>query len=295
MKKGTLFIILAMFFNLTTTAYAENKTEESFSTNSVVEESCFDVALDSIISEYSVSYPEYADEIQKKVDVYRVQPSFEEYYNSKSDEAIEIICESLDYYIEYHTKNENVQRAVSGSSTNTVYYVNCPLEQQDNGYYCGPASVYMTIEGIRNHIPSVIRANITNSESANAAAMGTTRSDGTDEGPMRSRLNAMLNGKTYKMDYIANFTQQDFNGYIQESLANNGPVILMLHYPYLSYYPSSYPYTDNHYIVITECVQVGNTVTYTVNDPNIINSVFGTYSNVSASELDNNSYVILWS
>ena len=37
MKKGTLFIILAMFFNLTTTAYAENKTEESFSTNSVVE------------------------------------------------------------------------------------------------------------------------------------------------------------------------------------------------------------------------------------------------------------------
>lgn len=153
----------------------------------------------------------------------------------------------------------------------------------------------MQDKGIRNHISPVIKPNVTNTQTANATAMGTSSSSGTDEGTMRTRLNAMLTGKTYKMDYIDNFTQNEFIEYVQNSLESNDLVILMIHSPFLSYYPNSYTYTSNHYVVITECIKSGNTITFTVNDPNIVNSVYGTFSGLSASDLLENSYVILWS
>lgn len=46
--------------------------------------------------------------------------------------------------------------------------------------------------------------------------------------------------------------------------------IVLINEPFLSYYPSSYPYTSRHYVVVSECIESnsGDTVTFTIDDPN---------------------------
>ena len=159
---------------------------------------------------------------------------------------------------------------------------------QEKGYYCGPACVYMTVEGIKYHTPSAVNSSFLNTQEKHANAMGTTENDGTSEAAIRKRLSDILVGRRYAMDYkyvldekgnvkldakgnpIINFKEQEFIDYIKNSLAKNGPVIVLINEPFLSYYPSSYPYTSRHYVVVSECIESnsGDTVTFTIDDPN---------------------------
>lgn len=186
------------------------------------------------------------------------------------------------------------------SSSYARYYVDCPTVKQSNGYYCGPASVYITIEGIRNHVPAAIKSSITNSQAANATAMNTTSEHGAAEGDMRSRLSSMLNGRKYLMDYMSNFSRTEFINYVENSLNNNNPVILMITNPFLSYYPDSYlnspTYSSsNHYVVISEVIYVNHSYYFTIVDPNNYNngSLCGKHS-IPASDAYENSIVMLW-
>lgn len=241
----------------------------------------FESELSNIGMEYCQKYPQHMERIKLKVEAYQNNDSYREYYEESPAEAIENIFDSLDSYIEYaenralagpiNSANWGISPLDVDSNPNRVrYYVNTPLAMQQNNYYCGPASVYMALEGIRKHTPSFVKSGITNTQSANAAAMGTNSSGGTSEGAIRSRMNEMLNGKRYAMDFKNLFTKDEFITYIQNSLAQNGPVIVLISNPFLSYYKNiGYPYTSGHYVVVTECVVSNYTnVTFTVNDPN---------------------------
>ncbi|HBH95234.1 MAG TPA: hypothetical protein DDX91_05730 [Ruminococcaceae bacterium] len=212
--------------------------------------------------------------------------SYKKYYNENPAGAIENVCDSLDSYIEYAEKRDMAgftnsanlgvsPLAVDGNPYRVVYYVNTPLAMQENSYYCGPACVYMSIEGIRKHMPSSVKSGIVNSQSKNAAAMGTNSTYGTSEGAIRDRMTAMLDGKRYAMDYKYlngggyNFTQDEFITYIKNSLAKNGPVIVLINMPFLKYYANTkYPYTSGHYVVVYECVESTDNVYFSVKDPN---------------------------
>lgn len=275
----------------------------------------FDSDLNQIVFEYSYKYPQHKEKIESKVEAYRCQNSYREYYEKNSNGAIENICDSLDCYINYCVSNDDCYEtqpavetfsplAVDGNSWRVLYYVNTPLVQQQKDHYCAPASVYMTIEGIKNHIPSNVRSNITNSQYENAIAMHTDPAKGTSEGAVRDRLTAMLNGKRYVMDYKyldeggINFSQDEFITYIKNSLAANGPVIILIYNPFLSYYPSNYPHKNSgHYIVVSECVesQSGNAVTFTIKDPNNWNAGELCSSHVvSASDLYSCFVAMVW-
>ena len=276
-------------------AYAENR------------EGDFDSDLNQIVSEYSYKYPQYKEKIELKVEAYRSRDSYREYYEENSNGAVENIRDSLDCYIDYCLNScdyydiqpveETVSPlAVDGNSWRVVYYVNTPLAKQQENYYCGPASVYMTIEGIKNHIPSNVRSNIPNTQYDNAIAMQTNPYKGTSEIDVRNRLNAMLNGKQYVTNYKFNtFTQDEFITYIKNSLVANGPVIILIKYPYLSYYPNNYPGTDKHCVVVSECVesQSGNTVTFTIKDPNNWGELCSSHV-VSASDLYSCFDAMIW-
>lgn len=271
----------------------------------------FEIDLERIITEYSNLYPKYIDEITARVRNYEVQISFEDYYNENPQDALDTIYESLDYYISYKENNinSNIDNnsnislfAADTSSSYARYYVDCPTENimQENGYYCGPACVYITIEGIRNHVPSAIKSGITNSQTQNALAMNTTSAHGTSEGNMRTRLSSMLNGRKYCMDYMANFTRTEFISYVENSLNNDNPVILMITSPFLSYYPDSYlnnsAYnSSNHYVVISEVIYVNHSYYFTIVDPNNYNngSLCGEHS-ITASDAYENTIAMLW-
>lgn len=264
---------------------------------SVFEQSKLDATLNKIASEYIKDYPQYREKILDKINSFLLQDSFVQYYNSNPQEAISNVVDVIDSYIQYKINpcEFTPDRAVTGSSSNVVYYVNCPWVEQDNGYYCGPACIYMTVEGIRNHIPGAINNSYTNTQSANATAMGTTSSDGTSELEMRNRLKNMTT-KKYKVDYLSAFEEDEFIYEIKMSLYNNGPVILMIHNPYLSYYPSSYGYTSNHYIVVKECISYSNgTYGFWVNDPNcLLDDSLQVPQYVTSSDLFNHSTAIIW-
>lgn len=196
----------------------------------------------------------------------------------------------LDCYVDYRKRKDNVSDnesidesgcstfAVTGDQWEKKYYVNTPLVIQDNGYYCGPACVYMTVEGIRNHMPSCINTSKENSQEAHAKAMETSPDYGTDETMLNSRLSAMLIGKSYnyywKYEPGTNnlkFTSDEFADYIKNSLNVNGPVVLMIYPNELPAYKNvNYSYTSDHCVVV--CAEKINNrtgeVTYVVNDPN---------------------------
>lgn len=252
--------------------------------------------LQQIVEEYTAKYPEYTDEIINKVAAYQSHQSYEEYYYANSEGALENIRDSLDYYINYRKNKDNdiSPYDVSGSGSSVRYYVTCPSVMQENSYYCGPAAVYMAIEGIRNHVPSAIKSGVKNTQDENAKAMGTTSDDGTAEYKICERLNNMLQNKKYLWYIIDGFTsQEEFVDYIKYSLADNSPVILMIHDPFLSYYPSSYPYIANHYIVVTDCFYRNGTYSLTVNDPNNWGSLCGPHG-VTASDLYNSTSYVIW-
>lgn len=269
--------------------------------------------MDDIVSEYSQKYPQYRQRIELKAEAFRSNNSYRKYYEDNPDGAIENVNDSLDCYIKYAETGNSLSSAklsegmisplaVDGNQWRVLYYVNTPLAMQENSYYCGPACVYMAVEGIKKHMPSFVKSEVTNTQDSNAYAMGTNSTKGTSEGAIRDRLTNMLNGKRYVMDYKyldnngnLNFYQDEFVNYVKNSLANNGPVVVLIENPFLSYYPDSYPYSSGHYIVVSECVESSNNVTFTIKDPN--NRKNGTLCDthvVSASDLYSCFIAMAW-
>lgn len=269
-------------------------------------ETDFTTEINCIIEEYTQMYPMYSAELSRRIENFSLQESFKNYYNGNPEEAITALRDSMDYYISYCDKNwgNNISPLASDTSSSySRYYVNCPTAKNEimqiNGTYCGPASVYITIAGIKNHVPSAIVASQTNSQTSHARAMGTS-SNGTDEGQMRTRLTSMLKNRKYLMDYTANFTRTEFINYVIDSLNNDNPVILLITNPFLSYYPSSYlnnpAYSSsNHYVVISEVTYAANNYYFTIVDPNNYNNgqLCGSHS-INATNAFNNSYALLW-
>lgn len=278
--------------------------EENYSNN-------FYADLNAITSEYTQNYPQYSEEITQKVNSFRNHDSYKEYYEESPDSAIDNICGVLDCYIDYRESNGNADQYADGISPQATggdqwgnrYYVNVPLIEQDTNYYCGPACVYMTIEGIRNHMSSCINTSITNTQEAHAKAMEITASGGTDEGKLRNRLTSMLYNEKYLMDYSNQFSESEFITYTKNSLAKNGPVVLMIYPHDLSVYQNAnYPTTggyatSNHYVVVSSVYVNRSTgeTTFTIKDPNNWNNgeLNKTYA-VSSSELYNSFISIIW-
>lgn len=151
-------------------------------------------------------------------------------------------------------------------------------------------------------MPSNVKTDMPNTQDANADAMKTTKKAGTTEGAMRKRLSEMLTGKRYLMDYSSLFTEDEFFTYIKNSLAVNGPVVLLIEPWKLSYYPSKKEYaeicggeTSNHYIVVDECVEYVGGSLIRIKDPNNLNDgvYYGSHE-LSVSELYKSSIALLW-
>ena len=281
-------------------------SSSAFANSIVSYENDFTSEINFIVAEYTRMYPLYSAELSNRVENFALQESFKDYYDENPEEAITALRDSLDYYILYREKNpdNNISPLASDTSSSySKYYVNCPTAKSEimqiNGTYCGPASVYITIAGIKNHVPSAIATSQVNSQTAHAQAMGTS-SNGTDEGQMRSRLTAMLKNRKYLMDYKANFTRTEFINYVIDSLNNDNPVVLLITNPFLSYYPSSYlnnsAYSSsNHYVVVSEVTYAANNSYFTIVDPNNYNNgqLCGSHS-ISATNAFNNSIALLW-
>lgn len=249
----------------------------------------FNSALNQVVSDYCQNFPQYEEGIISKADGFRGRDSYEEYYKESPAEAMENVTGVLDCYVDYRKRKDNISDnqslgdnvcstcAVTGDQWEKKYYVNTPLIMQDNGYYCGPACVYMTVEGIRNHMPSCIKTGEVNSQEAHAEAMKTSPTTGTSETALNTRLSNMLEiDYNYYWKYMPEtgelkFTSDEFAYYIKNSLNINGPVVLMIHPNELPAYKNvNYSYDSDHCVVV--CAEKINNrtgeVTYVVNDPN---------------------------
>lgn len=307
MKKRLMKRIISMglcslltLSSLSSFAYAEEDYNDNFYND-----------LNAIVSEYTQNYPQYSEEIAQKVGSFLSHDSYKEYYEENPDGAIENVCGVLDCYIDYRDNEEELDLTDNGiSPLATVenqwenrYYVNVPLEMQETSYYCGPACVTMTINGIKNHMPSEVKSSVLNTQAEHASVMETSVSNGTDEGKLRNRLSNMLYNEKYLMDYSNQFSENEFITYTKNSLAKNGPVVLMIYPHYLSIYQNAnYPTTgsyatSNHYVVINNVTidkSTGN-ATFIIKDPNNWNNgeLNKTYT-VSSSELYNSFISIIW-
>lgn len=271
--------------------------------------------LNAITSEYVQNYPQYSDEIALKVDSFRNRDSYKEYYGENPSGAIENIYGVLDCYIDYRKNADQSTEGISPQATGgdqwgNRYYVNVPLEKQDTNYYCGPACVYMTIEGIRNHMPSCINTSITNTQKAHAEAMKTDKNFSTGEDDLRDRLTSMLHNEKYFMDAkyadnygTINFTEEQFITYIKNSLNKNGPVVVLIYPQAFSVYNNAnYPTTGGyatslHFMVVSGVYINRSTgaATFTIKDPNDWNNgALNKTHIVSSSELYSCFHSIVW-
>lgn len=148
------------------------------SSENIIVNDSFERKLSNISMEYCQKYPQHKDRIKLKIKTYQNNDSYRNYYEESPAGAIENVCDSLDCYIKYaenRTVTGSVYSAnlgispldVDGNSARVHYYVNTPLAMQETGYYCGPASVYMALEGIKKHMPSYVKTNVTNTQPLN--------------------------------------------------------------------------------------------------------------------------------
>lgn len=244
--------------------------------------------LDRIVSEYTQRCPQYKEEIEIKVNSFRSSDSYKEYYKDNPIGAIENVYSVLNRYIDYRKNNDSdylsagtaSPLAAGGDQWGNRYYVNVPLVMQEKDNYCGPACVYMTIEGIKNHMPSYVRSGITNTQDANATAIGMSN-EGSLPYPVKDRLTSMLNGKSYMVTSFF-FNEDEFIANISDSLRNNGPVVIMIDTTkFLTYQNAGYTATAPHFVVISSVYteRSSGKTTLTIKDPNSWNggALYGTH------------------
>ncbi|MGN0732898.1 MAG: C39 family peptidase [Emergencia sp.] len=162
-----------------------------------------------------------------------------------------------------------------------------PIYKQSNSYYCGPASVRMTLKylGVRK------------TQSDLASQMGTTAADGTYVYQIANGLNNNLSGTPYR--YVLN-SQITFGEGLMYSIDKGKPVICHVMTGTLPNY-SSAGYNTGHYLVARgyKYTALGNTGSDTVyyNDPNNNSNYYGkytsTWSQMRNAILNNAGYYIM--
>lgn len=255
----------------------------------------FEADLDRLGSEYVKAYPQFSDGINIRIDTYKSDEGIKSRYDNDSDELLQYVCDVIDYYIDYKSSEGISTCAVTRPNSRvTNYYVTCPLVKQISPNYCGPASVYMAMEGIKYHSPSSVNSSYSGNQADIGSEMGIIGiDDGAFESDIQLFMTNHLQGKTYYYLPKSVFTQKEYVDHITKSLEEDCPVIVMIEPPFLSYYPSDYHWQSDHYVVVTRCIKENNSYTLRVNDPNYYGSICGTYT-VELSDLYNHSRSIIW-
>lgn len=132
-----------------------------------------------------------------------------------------------------------------------------PTYKQENGYYCGPASLQMVLK-------SITGTKYSQSTLASKSNAGTTSSDGTYVYKMRDVLNSKQS--IYKYAYTTVSSQSDLQTKVKKSIMRNAPVILHTKTGSLKMYNGT---NLGHYVVGHTIYAAGidPTVLLTYNDP----------------------------
>ena len=143
-----------------------------------------------------------------------------------------------------------------------------PLYQQQEGYYCGPASVQMVLKYLTG---------TTYSQATLANSMGTAENGGTYVYRIRNELNSRTSAGNYQ--YLGTW-EASFSDSLIYSIDKNKPVICHVKTGILPNY--NYASNTGHYIVSTGyyVAYSGSSATATCryNDPHNNNSFYGTYN-----------------
>lgn len=182
--------------------------------------------------------------------------------------------ERLEEIAETNEKIDNYisQKFASPARSSSSNYLNVPLYQQINSYYCGPASVQMVVKYCTNSLIS---------QSTLASSMGTSSSGGTYVYQVTQELNKRVGGYQYTGTWEYSFS----NGLIY-SIDKGKPVVCHLMTGSLPNYPTTA--NSGHYVVATGYYVAfsgsSSTSTCRYNDPHYNSSYYGTYT-CSISEM----------
>ncbi len=163
-------------------------------------------------------------------------------------------------------------------------YVTTTLVQQNNGYYCGPASALMAIWGWGGNVSG---ANNYAKQQTLGTAMGTNQTDGTYVYMLRNVLNSYISTNQY--DYYGNWSLDwsTFMAYSFASLTADRAPIIRANTQTLSYYGGR---SFIHYITITDFDY--STMRMCLYDPHIDNTYYGAHSEPSYNVFDACTYLI---
>ena len=174
---------------------------------------------------------------------------------------------------EFKTEVESyVDSVVSSTRAGGHKSLSVPLRKQINGYYCGPASVRMTL----------LYHGIDQTQSYIAGKIGTT-SAGSDVAPMTSYLNSQVGSGSYKYVNVADLAFED--GLIY-SIDKGKPLICLVQTSELPYYNKHESY---HFIVVKgydwDMNGSSSYSTVKINDPNNNDLYYGGDKSCTWSEM----------
>lgn len=200
-----------------------------------------------------------------------------------------------DFYAEAHqmsvsnikTKIENLKAMAATRRSGMARILSVSITQQSNTYYCGPASVKMTLDYLTGN---------NYSQSDLATAMGTNQTDGTLVYKIPLKLNAELGNGTYEYVSTSDVRLADS---VMYSINSGKPVICNVKTGALPNY--NWVSNTQHYIVTygyNYNSQSGASVSNLYyNDPHYNNSYYGQYiatvSQMNAAINNNFGYYIM--
>lgn len=162
------------------------------------------------------------------------------------------------------------EMATRGIADVISYSAPATLCQQQNSYYCGPASTKMVYEGITG--------DKSHNQAWFATKLGTTTS-GTSSSQIASTLKS-LTGKNYSVANAKSQTQQTFYNNIANSLKQKCAIVVNV-----KTIPGRYTSGSGHFMVVkTSQYDTSNgSIYYSYNDPHYNSNYYGTYRITNAN------------
>lgn len=199
----------------------------------------------------------------------------QELHQENPQEAIELICDSLDISCKIMRSQENCVQLYGGSYPN--YSTTITPVKQAKTYWCGPASGVQAMIGAGILTQNASTSSYVSAQNAMATLMNTT-TNGTNVADLRTGLNKFLTSNSSTTHtYSIVWPSQEMSvytlatEYIGESLLYDRPCIIQTTLNRLPYYNGTS--TSGHYITIEKIN--GSTGQTTVVDPHYNDAYFG--------------------
>ncbi len=195
-----------------------------------------------------------------------------EYLN---DPQFMLMCSQSPATAEKYITNEITKRLLPQTmgSSGPIAYCTVPLIQQPNSYYCGYASMLMSIYGFGRG--SSVSGNTDTEKQTTLAKMQSTNGNvAAVVYKIVDDLNSFVpNSRTYAYTAATGMSKSTFSTKVYSSLYYDRPVILHAYTGKLSYYQGV---NSGHYVVISSIDQQHNTVT--VVDPHYNSTYYGNHT-----------------